>query len=407
MDDTARFAQGHGPTAASGGPRIAQAGPPLARGEADPVAPTEFTPAVMADATTRMMGPTGGGAPRPFAGSGDGPAAGVASGCVGVLLVNLGTPERADAKAVRAYLKEFLSDRRVIEEDSLLWRFVFNAVILPLRPRIKARDYLKIWNQETDESPLKTITRSQAQKLAAALAGVDDRIVVDWAMRYGQPPIRARLDVLRTQGCDRILVMPLYPQYCAATTATVADEAFRALMDMRFQPAIRIAPAYHDEPAYIEALAGSLRGELAKLDFEPEVIVASFHGIPQDYVRKGDPYERQCIRTAALIREQLGFTENELMLTFQSRFGRAEWLKPYTIDTMQALGERGVKRLAVIMPGFAADCLETLEEIAVENAAVFRRSGGEKFAAIPCLNDSEPGMRLIQQMALRELKGWI
>jgi ferrochelatase len=407
MDDTPRFAQGHGPTAASGGPRIAQAGPPLASVEAVPVAPTESTPAVIADAITRMMGPTGGGAPRPFAGSGDGPAAAVASGCVGVLLVNLGTPERADAKAVRAYLKEFLSDRRVIEEDSLLWRFVFNAVILPLRPRIKARDYQKIWNQEKDESPLKTITRSQAQKLAAALAGVDNRIVVDWAMRYGQPPIRARLDVLRTQGCDRILVMPLYPQYCAATTATVADEAFRALMDMRFQPAIRIAPAYHDEPAYIEALAGSLRGELAKLDFEPEVIVASFHGIPQDYVRKGDPYERQCIRTAALIREQLGFTENELMLTFQSRFGRAEWLKPYTIDTMQALGERGVKRLAVIMPGFAADCLETLEEIAVENAAVFRRSGGERFAAIPCLNDSEPGMRLIQQMALRELKGWI
>jgi ferrochelatase len=410
MDDSIRFAQQQRPTqaAATDGPVIAlQANPPLANVEAGPAIPAEVTPAVIADAITKMMGATGAGSPPPVAANGGGPVATVTSGRIGVLLVNLGTPERADAKAVRAYLKEFLSDRRVIEKDSLLWKLVLNAVILPLRPRIKVRDYQKIWNQEKNESPLKTITRSQAQKLAAALAGVDTRIVVDWAMRYGQPSIRARLDALRAQGCDRILIMPLYPQYCAATTATVGDEAFRALMDMRFQPAIRIAPAYHDEPAYIEALAGALRVELAKLDFAPELIVASFHGIPRDYVRQGDPYERQCMRTTALVRERLGYSEQELILTFQSRFGRAEWLKPYTIDTMQALGERGVKRLAVIMPGFAADCLETLEEIAVENAAVFKRRGGEKFAAIPCLNDSEPGMRLIGQLVLRELKGWV
>jgi ferrochelatase len=410
MDDSIRFAQQQRPTqaAATDGPIIAsQASPPLASVEAGPAIPTEITPAVIADAITKMMAKTGAGSPPPVALNGGGPVAAVTSGCIGVLLVNLGTPERADARAVRAYLKEFLSDRRVIEDDSLFWKLVLNAVILPVRPRIKARDYQKIWNEEKNESPLKTITRSQAQKLAAALAGVDSRIIVDWAMRYGQPSIRARLDALRAQGCDRILIMPLYPQYCAATTATVGDEAFRALMAMRFQPAIRIAPAYHDEPGYIEALAGSLQSELAKLDFVPEAIVASFHGIPRDYVRQGDPYERQCIRTTALIRERLGYTEQELILTFQSRFGRAEWLKPYTIDTIQALAERGVKRLAVITPGFAADCLETLEEIAVENAAVFKRSGGENFAAIPCLNDSEPGMRLIQQLVLRELKGWV
>jgi ferrochelatase len=410
MDDSIRFAQQQRPTqaAATDGPIIAsQASPPLASVEAGPAIPTEVTPAVIADAITKMMANTGAGSPPPVALNRGGPVAAVTSGCIGVLLVNLGTPERADARAVRAYLKEFLSDRRVIEDDSLFWKLVLNAVILPVRPRIKARDYRKIWNEEKNESPLKTITRSQAQKLAAALAGVDSRIIVDWAMRYGQPSIRARLDALRAQGCDRILIMPLYPQYCAATTATVGDEAFRALMAMRFQPAIRIAPAYHDEPGYIEALAGSLQSELAKLDFVPEAIVASFHGIPRDYVRQGDPYERQCIRTTALIRERLGYTEQELILTFQSRFGRAEWLKPYTIDTIQALAERGVKRLAVITPGFAADCLETLEEIAVENAAVFKRSGGENFAAIPCLNDSEPGMRLIQQLVLRELKGWV
>ena len=410
MDDSIRFAQQQRPTQAAvtdGSVIDPQASPPLASVETGPAIPAEVTPAVIADAITKMMSQADAGSPPPVAANAGGPLALAGNARIGVLLVNLGTPERADARAVRAYLREFLSDRRVIEENPLLWKLVLNAVILPLRPRIKARDYQKIWNQEKNESPLKTITRSQAQKLAATLAGVDSRIVVDWAMRYGEPAIRARLDALKAQGCDRILIMPLYPQYCAATTATAGDEAFRALMDMRFQPAIRIAPAYHDEPAYIEALAGSLRAELASLDFVPEVIVASFHGIPRDYVRQGDPYEHQCMRTTALIRERLGYTEQELILTFQSRFGRAEWLKPYTIDTMQALAERGVRKLAVIMPGFAADCLETLEEIAVENAAVFKRSGGGKFAAIPCLNDGEPGMHLIQQLVLRELKGWV
>ncbi len=331
----------------------------------------------------------------------------VSGGRIGVLLVNLGTPDATDYWSMRRYLKEFLSDRRVIEENRLKWWLVLNIIILTMRPRRKGRDYDKIWNKERDESPLKTITRSQSDKLEDMLTKVDKRIRVDWAMRYGNPSIRSRLDAFAAQDCERILIVPLYPQYAAATTATVCDEAFRALAATRFQPSLRVAAPYYAEPAYIDALATSLNAALTKLSFKPEIIVASFHGMPEDYVAKGDPYFRHCSETTALLRRKLKLDEERLIMTFQSRFGTAEWIKPYTDATVKSLAERGVKSIAVITPGFAADCLETLEEIAMENAEIFRRAGGKNFVAIPCLNDSPGGMAVIRDVVLRELKGWI
>jgi ferrochelatase len=325
---------------------------------------------------------------------------------IGVLLVNLGTPDATDYWSMRRYLKEFLSDRRVIEENPIKWWLVLNLIILTFRPRRKGRDYDKIWNKERNESFLKTITRAQSDKLGAELAS-EPRILVDWAMRYGNPSIRSRLEAMQAAGCDRILIVPLYPQYAAATSATVCDKAFETLATMRWQPALRVAPAYFDNPAYIDALATSFEQSLAKLSFKPEVIIASFHGMPEEYLRKGDPYYCQCHATARLLRERLKLDESRLMLTFQSRFGPAEWLKPYTDATVKALAERGVKNLAVITPGFSSDCLETLEEIAMENADIFRRAGGENFAAIPCLNDSPEGIAVIRDVVTRELQGWV
>jgi ferrochelatase len=333
-------------------------------------------------------------------------AASVPAGKIGVLLVNLGTPDAADAPAVRRYLKEFLTDPRVIENQGLLWNLILNGVILRIRPRRKARDYAKIWNRERNESPLKTITRSQAEKLAGMLAAAP-QVVIDWAMRYGHPSIAMRLDDLAAKGCERILIVPLYPQYCAATTATVADEVFRVLMRMRSQPTVRFAPPYYDDAVYIDALASSTRAALAELAFVPDVILASFHGVPKAYVDNGDPYYAHCLETMRLLRGKLALDETKLPITFQSRFGRAQWVEPATDQTVQQLAERGVKNVAVITPGFSADCLETLEEIAVENAHIFKRHGGENFAAIPCLNDSPPGMQVIARLVERELKGWL
>jgi protoporphyrin/coproporphyrin ferrochelatase len=324
---------------------------------------------------------------------------------IGVLIVNLGTPEATDYWSIRRYLKEFLSDRRVIETPRLLWLPILQVILLR-RPRAKGRDYDAIWNEELNEGPLKTITRSQSEKLGLALGSLDRDVVVDWAMRYGAPPIGERIKALQAQGCDRVLVIPLYPQYCAASTATVADKAFQALQSMRWQPALRVAAPYYDDPVYIAALARSVRAGLTNLDFEPEVVLASYHGIPQAYFDKGDPYCRHCAETTRLLRKELGMSEQDLRMTFQSRFGRGEWLKPYTAETVRVLASGGVKRLAVVMPGFAADCLETLEEIGVENAGYFRKAGGERFAAIPCLNDSADGMAVIEAVARRELKGW-
>jgi protoporphyrin/coproporphyrin ferrochelatase len=325
---------------------------------------------------------------------------------VGVLLVNLGTPDSADARGVRVYLKEFLSDPRVIEDQGLLWKLVLNGIILRIRPGRKARDYQKIWNREKNESPLKTITRAQSEKLADAISD-HDHVVVDWAMRYGNPSIRSRIDALTAQGCDRLLVVPLYPQYSAATSATVCDEVFRVLGDMRAQPTLRVTPPYYDDPDYIEALAVSINTHLATLPFQPEIIVASFHGMPQKYVDKGDPYQAQCIATTDALRKRMGLDASKLKLTFQSRFGFDAWLQPYTDKTVEQLAKDGVRRIVVVTPGFSADCLETLEEIAQENAEIFKHNGGEHFAAIPCLNDSDPGMDVIRQLVLRELQGWI
>src|SRR6266436_9559250 len=325
---------------------------------------------------------------------------------VGVLLVNLGTPDSADARGVRVYLKEFLSDPRVIEDQGLKWKLVLNGIILRVRPGRKARDYQKIWNREKNESPLKTITRAQSEKLADAISD-HDHVVVDWAMRYGNPSIRSRIDALTAQGCDRLLVVPLYPQYSAATSATVCDEVFRVLGDMRAQPTLRVTPPYYDDPDYVEALAVSINTYLKTLPFQPELIVASFHGMPQKYVDKGDPYYAQCVATTDALRQRMGLDASKLILTFQSRFGFDQWLQPYTDKTTERLAKEGVRHIAVVMPGFSADCLETLEEIAQENAEIFKHHGGEQFAAIPCLNDSEPGMDVIRQLVLRELQGWI
>ena len=334
------------------------------------------------------------------------PVTEAAQGRVGVLLVNLGTPDTADAQGVRVYLREFLSDPRVIENQGLVWQAILNGVVLRVRPARKAKDYLKIWNTEKNESPLKTITRAQSDKLAASIAD-HKHVVVDWGMRYGNPSIKSRLEALMAQGCDRILVMPMYPQYSASTSATVVDKVAMALKDMRAQPTMRFTPPYYDEPGYIDALAVSIDKHLATLPYKPDTIIASFHGMPQSYIAKGDPYQAQCVATVEALRKRMGLDEKGLMLTFQSRFGYQEWLQPYTDKTVERLAKEGVKRIAVVTPGFSADCIETLEEIVQENAEIFHQAGGQEFSAVPCLNDSDEGMDMIRQIVLRELQGWV
>lgn len=332
---------------------------------------------------------------------------------VGVLLVNLGTPDATDYWSMRRYLKEFLSDRRVIETPRLLWWPILNLVILSVRPSAKGKDYDSIWNKALDESPLRTITRGQADKLAAFIAGgglgggARDLVEVAWGMRYGNPSIKAGIDQLVERGCDRFLLVPLYPQYAAATSATVCDKAFEALATMRFQPTMRVAHPYFRSQAYIDALAESLRSEIAKLPFKPEVILASFHGVPQEYCLKGDPYQGQCIETWQRLRHAMGMSANEFRMSFQSRFGPAQWLQPYTDETIKSMAKAGVKSMAVIAPGFAADCLETIEELGEENRDYFLENGGENFAALPCLNESDLGMKVIEDVVRRELAGWI
>ncbi len=334
------------------------------------------------------------------------PHANVAHGKIGVLLLNLGTPDATDYWSMRRYLKEFLSDRRVIEEPRWKWWPILNLIILTKRPGPKGRDYDSIWNRERDEGPLKTITRAQAEKLATALADAPG-VVVDWAMRYANPTTASRIDWLLSQGCDRILIVPLYPQYAAATSATACDQAFRALMDMRWQPAIRVAPAWYDDPVYIDALATSMRRHLAKLDFEPERIIATFHGMPEKYLHQGDPYYCQCQKTSRLLCKAFGWPEANWLTTFQSRFGNDVWLQPYTDETVKRLAREGVRRLALVAPGFTVDCLETLEELDVENRHYFMENGGEKYAYLPALNDDPEGLRVIEHVVRRELQGWM
>ncbi|PSJ38923.1 ferrochelatase [Allosphingosinicella deserti] len=318
---------------------------------------------------------------------------------IGVLLINLGTPNSPEPGSVKLYLKEFLSDPRVVEIPQLVWQPILRGIILNTRPKKSAHAYRQVWTDEG--SPLAAITARQARGLAGAFGS---GVVVDHAMRYGRPAIRERIDALKQQGCERILIAPLYPQYCAATTATANDEAFAHLRRMRWQPAVRTLPPYHDDPLYIDALKVSVERSLDALDFVPDAILASFHGMPERTLHLGDPYHCHCRKTARLLAEALG---RELIVTFQSRFGRAKWLEPATDVTLAALPGKGIKKVALVAPGFSADCLETLEELAIRGRETFVEAGGSHFAYLPCLNDSDAGMEMLRNILRRELEGWI
>jgi len=324
---------------------------------------------------------------------------------IGVLLLNLGTPDATDYWSVRRYLKEFLSDPRVIETPKWKWWPVLNLIILSFRPQKAGHAYAMIWDKEKNESPLRVITRAQSEALAERMSG--DGVMVEYAMRYGNPSTQSVLEKMQAAGCQKILLVPLYPQYSATTTATANDKAFDTLKTMRWQPAVRTAPAYFEDPKYIETLGNSIRDGVAKLDFEPDVVITSFHGMPVEYLQKGDPYHCQCFKTTRLVREYLGWPKEKLMVTFQSRFGPTEWLQPYTDVTLGELPKKGIKKVAILAPAFSADCIETLEEIAIGGKETFLEAGGENYAYIPCLNDSTEGMDMIEAMVRRELSGWL
>jgi ferrochelatase len=317
---------------------------------------------------------------------------------IGVLLVNLGTPDAPTPGAVRRYLAEFLSDPRVVEIPQLVWQPILRGLVLTTRPRKSARAYRQVWTEEG--SPLAVITARQAGALDGAFG---PEVIVDHAMRYGRPAIAERIDALMARGCERILIAPLYPQYCAATTATALDAVFAHLGRLRGQPALRTLPPYYQDPIYIAALKKSLQDALAGLDFAPQALVASFHSMPERTRALGDPYHRHCLRTAALLVEALG---RELTIAFQSRFGRAKWLEPATETVLTGLPARGITRLAIFAPGFAADCLETLEELAIRGRETFLAAGGTDFAYLPCLNDGDTGMLMLRALIARELEGW-
>lgn len=317
---------------------------------------------------------------------------------VGVLLINLGTPDAPEPKAVKRYLAEFLSDRRVVELPQIAWQPILRGIILTTRPKKSAHAYGQVWRE--DGSPLAAITRAQALALKDTFG---DGVMVDWAMRYGRPAIADRLQAMKDAGCERILLSPLYPQYCAATTATANDKAFAKLATMRWQPAIRTLPPYYDDPAYIDALADSVREGLAALDFTPDAVMASFHGMPQRTLELGDPYHCHCQKTGRLLGEALGM---KLTVTFQSRFGRAKWLEPATDTVLAAMPGDGIKKVAIIAPGFSADCVETLEELLIRGRETFEEAGGTHFGYLPCLNDSTRGIAMLRELIARELEGW-
>jgi ferrochelatase len=306
---------------------------------------------------------------------------------------------------VRRYLKEFLSDPRVIETPKWLWWPILNLGILSFRPQKTGANYAKIWDKRTNESPLRVITRGQAEKLQQAMAS--DGVIVEYGMRYGNPSTESAIQKLHEQGCDKILLFPLYPQYSATTTATANDQAFRALASMRWQPAVRTVPAYFGDDVYVETLARSIKEGVEKLDFEPDLVITSYHGMPKSYLEKGDPYHCHCHKTTRLVREKLGWPKEKIMLTFQSRFGPTEWLQPYTDETLKALPGKGIKKVAILAPAFSADCIETLEEIAIGGEEEFMHAGGERYAYIPCLNDTPDGMAMIEAVVRRELSGWL
>ena len=325
-------------------------------------------------------------------------------GKIGVLLCNLGSPESSDPAAVRRYLREFLSDRRVIETSPLIWQPIL-SLILVRRPVKTAHAYQTVWNNERNEAPLITTVRSQAEKLQAALG--EEGVIVDWAMRYARRSVGERVRALAASGVDRMLIAPLYPQYSASATATVNDVAFAALQKLRAQPYVRTLPAYYNDPVYIDALAATLMKSLASLSFEPQKILITFHGLPRVYINGGDPYEGQTVETTRLLKAKIGPVADRIMINYQSRFGKTEWTKPYTEDVIADLPKQGTKRILVMMPGFSADCLETLEEMRVRNAELFHENGGTDYAAVPCLNDSPEGMGVLETVVRRELQGWI
>ena len=327
---------------------------------------------------------------------------------IGVLLANLGTPDATDYWSMRRYLNEFLSDQRVIDIARWRWQPILQTIILTKRPFSSGRAYRAIWNTEADESPLMTITKAQAAKIAEACTQrYGGQVVVDFCMRYGNPSTRSRVDRLVELGCRKILFFALYPHYAGATTGTANDQFFRVLMDQKWQPAARTVPAYYDQPAYIDALAGSVTRAYAKLDRRPDVLVASYHGMPIRYRTQGDPYHDQCQETTRLLRQRLGWPDSDVITTFQSRFGPEEWLKPYTVDEVARLAERGAKSIAVIAPAFSADCIETLEEIRVEIRESFESSGGEEFTYIACLNDEAAHIDALVGIIDANLSGWV
>ena len=320
-------------------------------------------------------------------------------GKTGVLLVNLGTPDSTSWWDVRRYLKEFLSDRRVIEVNPVIWQIILNCFILTFRPSKSAHAYKQIWMNELNKSPLRYYTELQTEKLGKKIS--NENIVVDFAMRYGNPSIKIKLNLLKEEGCENIIVLPLYPQYAAATTATVCDEVYRNLMNMRWQPSLQIIPHYESEPLYINSLVNSIKKKISEIDWKPDLIVASYHGIPKDYFDKGDPYQCYCQKTTRLMKEK--FDDVMIETTFQSRFGPREWLTPYTDKTLESLPTKDIKNILMICPGFSSDCVETLEEINIQGRESFMKNGGKNFDFIPCLNDSDDHIKLLESLVRKYL----
>ncbi len=320
-------------------------------------------------------------------------------GKTGVLIVNLGTPDSTSWFDIRKYLKEFLSDRRVIEVNPIIWQIILNVIILTFRPSKTAKAYKEIWMKDKNISPLLHYTQRQAEKLSSLIT--EKNLIIDYAMRYGNPSIRSKISTLHEMGCENLIILPLYPQYAAATTATVCDEVYRTLMKMRWQPSLRIVPHYESDPLYIGALVNSLNRKVKEINWKPDLILASYHGIPQKYFDKGDPYHCYCHKTTRLISEK--FTSVEIKTTFQSRFGPEKWLQPYTDKTLESLPKEGKKNVLAICPGFSSDCVETLEEIQIQGKESFLDSGGENFDMVPCLNDNEDHIILLRSLIQKNL----
>jgi len=320
-------------------------------------------------------------------------------GKTGVLIINLGTPDSTRWLDIRKYLKEFLSDRRVIEVNPILWQLILNIIILNLRPSKTAKAYKEIWMKDINMSPLLYYTQKQAEKVSNSIS--NEKLIVDFAMRYGNPSIKSKIKKLHEKGCENLVILPLYPQYAAATTATVCDEVYRTLMNMRWQPSLQIIPHYESHPLYIEALVNSINKKISEINWRPDLILASYHGIPKKYFDKGDPYHCYCHKTTRLISEKIN--DIEIKTTFQSRFGPQEWLQPYTDKTLEKLPMEGKKNVLAICPGFSSDCVETLEEILIQGKESFMESGGENFEMIPCLNDNDDHIKLINNLILKSI----